>query len=87
VRPLYSELIAIVDIACWGVCFWWMHRISSRQNAVLKQLHEQGRRIERVSREEHEILREVHPKVEKIEKNLDQVAEDKTTVVRQKQLR
>jgi len=44
-------------MACWPVCFWWMHRISARQNAVLKQLHEQGRRIEDVSKEEHHILK------------------------------
>jgi len=73
VRPFYSDAVAIVDLACWCICFWWMHRISSRQDAVLEQLKKQAERIERVSREEHQILQEVHPKVEKIEKNIDKV--------------
>ena len=71
-RQLYSELIAVVDLACWCVCFWWMHRISARQNAVLERLGEQAERIERMSREEHQILQDVHPKVKKIEKNIDE---------------
>jgi iron-sulfur cluster repair protein YtfE (RIC family) len=75
VSPFYSEAVAIIDLACWGLCFWWMHRISSRQNAVLDQLRKQAERIERVSREEHQILQEVHPKLEKIEKNIDKVAD------------
>jgi cell division protein FtsB len=76
VPRLYSELFAVVNVACWGVCFWWMHRISSRQHAVLDQLQKQGERIEHLSREEHQLLREVHPKVEKIEKNLDDATEN-----------
>ena len=64
-----------MELGCWVVCFWWMHRISSRQNAVLEQLHEQGKRIEKVSTEEHEIMKELHPKVEKIEKTVGKVNE------------
>ena len=33
-------------IGCWAVCFWWMHRISQRQDKMLHDLHEQSRRIE-----------------------------------------
>ncbi|HEY6070702.1 MAG TPA: hypothetical protein VIU85_04935, partial [Chthoniobacterales bacterium] len=55
-----------VGIACWGVCFWWMHRISSRQDALLKELHEMTERIEHLSKEEHELIRDVHPKVGEI---------------------
>jgi uncharacterized protein (UPF0335 family) len=47
-----------------------MHRISSRQNVVLKQLREQAHRIENVSKEEHEILKELHPAVQKIEETV-----------------
>lgn len=64
-----------MELGCWVVCFWWMHRISSRQNTVLEQLREQGERIEKVSNEEHEIMKELHPKVEKIEKTVGEVNE------------
>ena len=32
-------LLSWLGIGCWCVCFWWMHRISSRQDAFLKELH------------------------------------------------
>ncbi len=69
------DLINIVGLGCWCVCFWWMHRISSRQNAVLKQLQKQGQRIEKISQEEHAILQQVHPNVEAIQKGVDEVSE------------
>ena len=65
----------IVGLACWCVCFWWMHRISSRQNAMLEQLRSQGARIEKVSQAEHEILQELHPNVEAIQRGVDEVSE------------
>ena len=55
--------LAWVNLACWGVCFWWMHRISSRQNALLNQLKSQGRRVEALSKAEHDLIKEVHPQV------------------------
>ena len=73
-RSIY-DLFTFVDIVCWGVCFWWMHRISTRQNATLEQLRKQARRIEDVSKAEHEILTDLHPSVQKIEKGVDQVSE------------
>ena len=69
------DFVTVADIFCWGVCFWWMHRISSRQNAVLDQLKQQAKRIEKVSEEGHAILSEVHPNVEAIQKGVDEVAE------------
>jgi iron-sulfur cluster repair protein YtfE (RIC family) len=69
------DFFALVDLLCWGVCFWWMHRISSRQNATLKQLQEQARRIEEVSKAEHEILTDLHPSVQKIEQDLGAVSQ------------
>ena len=68
--PFLRDLLAVVGMACWPVCFRWMHRISARQNAVLKQLHDQGRRIEDVSKEEHHILKELHPAVQNIEESV-----------------
>jgi hypothetical protein len=69
------NFVTFLDIGCWAVCFWWMHRISQRQDAMLKELHEQAHSIEDLSRKEHEILKEVHPTVQKIEKGVDQVKE------------
>jgi hypothetical protein len=67
--------VTFLDIACWGICFWWMHRISQRQNAMLEELQHQARGIEQLSREEREILSELHPTVQKIDENVDQVKE------------
>jgi hypothetical protein len=69
------NFVTLIDIACWGVCFWWMHRISQRQDTMLKELQQQARSIEDLSREEHEILKELHPTVQKIEEGVDQVKE------------
>lgn len=69
------DAVTIADIGCWFVCFWWMHRISSRQNAVLDELRDQAQRIEKISREEHAILTELHPNVEALKKGVDEVSE------------
>lgn len=68
--------LTVVGTACWVACFWWMHRISSRQNTLLGELREQGRRIEALSREEHALIREVHPQVSEIKESIDAVAAD-----------
>ena len=64
-----------VGLGCWCVCFWWMHRISSRQDAMLKELHEMTMRIEKVSRAEHDLIRDVHPKVHEIKEHVENVIE------------
>jgi hypothetical protein len=64
-----------VGIACWLVCFWWMHRISSRQDTMLKELNQMMKRIEGLSRAEHDLIREVHPKVAEIKEKVDDVAD------------
>ena len=69
------NFVTFVDIGCWAVCFWWMHRISQRQDAMLEELHQQADSIEELSREEREILKELHPTVQKIEEDVDQVKE------------
>ncbi|HET7230518.1 MAG TPA: hypothetical protein VFJ16_10985 [Longimicrobium sp.] len=68
--------MTVLGTVCWGVCFWWMHRISRRQDALLGELREQTRRIEKLSREEHQLIREVHPQVGEIRESLQAVAED-----------
>jgi hypothetical protein len=66
-----------LNFACWGVCFWWMHKLSSRQETMLRELQQQAQRIEHLSKAEHELLRELHPAVEQIQSDI----EDVTTVV------
>jgi hypothetical protein len=52
-----------------------MHRISARQDALLKELHEITSRIERISQAEHDLIRDVHPKVHEIKEHVENVAE------------
>jgi hypothetical protein len=66
-------LLTIVGTVCWGVCFWWMYRISAKQNKLLAQLTEQGRRIERLSKMEHDLIKEVHPKVGEIREGMEEM--------------
>jgi hypothetical protein len=73
--PILVNFVTLLDIGCWAVCFWWMHRISQRQNIVLEELQQQARSIEELSREEREILKELHPTVQKIDENVDKVKE------------
>jgi hypothetical protein len=64
-----------VGIGCWCVCFWWMHRISSRQDSLLEELHEMTARIEKLSQAEHDLIRDVHPKVREIKEHVEDVRE------------
>ena len=68
-------LLAWVGLGCWAVCFWWMHRISSRQDAMLKELHEMTARIEKLSKAEHDLISEVHPQVGQIKEHVETVKE------------
>lgn len=69
-------LLSWVGTGAWGVCFWWMHRISSRQDALLAELKDQARRIEELTQMEHDILREVHPEVGEIRETMEEVSQD-----------
>jgi hypothetical protein len=73
---LVAFWMTLLGTVCWGVCFWWMHRISTRQDTLLHELREQALRIERLSREEHKLIREVHPQVGEIRENLRTVADN-----------
>jgi hypothetical protein len=42
------------------------HRISSRQDATLEELHEMTERVEKLSRAEHDLISDVHPQVSEI---------------------
>jgi hypothetical protein len=65
--------MTLIGTACWGFCFWWMHRISRKQNYLLEQLREQARRIEELSKIEHDLIREVHPKVGEIKEGMQEM--------------
>ncbi len=67
--------LAWIGTLCWGVCFWWMHLISSRQNALLEELREMAARIEKLSKAEHDLIQEVHPKVHEIKEHVETVAD------------
>jgi hypothetical protein len=66
-----AYLLSMIGSLCWVVCFWWMHRISAKQNALLDQLHMRGKRIEKLSKIEHDLIKEVHPQVAEIRDGLD----------------
>ena len=68
-------LLTWVGIGCWCICFWWMHRISSRQDSMLKELREMTERIEHLSKEGQELMRDVHPQVGEIKEHVESVKE------------
>ena len=70
---ILSFLLALLGTACWGVCFWWMFRISEKQNHLLDKLGDQGKRIERLSKIEHDLIKEVHPQVGEIKDGMDEM--------------
>jgi hypothetical protein len=67
--------LGCIGIVCWAVCFWWMHRISSRQDALLEELREVTKRIEKLSQAEHDLIRDVHPQVSEIKEHVEDVRE------------
>jgi uncharacterized damage-inducible protein DinB len=73
-------LLSWLGIGCWCVCFWWMHRISSRQDAMLKELHEVTTRIEKLSKAEDDLISEVHQKVSELKEHVENVRDDVSPV-------
>jgi hypothetical protein len=68
-------ILTWVGTACWVVCFWWMHRISAKQETMLQELSAVTKRIEKLSKAEHDLIREVHPKVEEIKESVKDVSD------------
>jgi hypothetical protein len=52
---LMALVLSCVGTFCWVVCFWCMHRISSRQDSVLEELREMTKRVEKLSQREHDL--------------------------------
>ena len=65
--------LAVIGTVFWGVCFFWMHRISTRQEALLGEIRTQGKRIEKLSQAEHDLIKEVHPQVGEIKEGMQEV--------------
>ena len=65
-KSTFAFWLTLAGSFCWIACFWWMYRISAKQNALLDQLHAQGKRIEKLSKIEHDLIKEVHPQVNEI---------------------
>ena len=72
-RNSLSFWMTVAGTVCWGVCFWWMRRLSTKQNSLLDQLREQGKRIEKLSRLEHDLIKEVHPQVNEIKEGMEEM--------------
>ena len=68
-----SFWMTVTGTVCWAVCFCWMYRISAKQNRVMDQLREQGKRIEKLSKIEHDLIKEVHPQVGEIKLGLEEM--------------
>ena len=68
-------VLGCIGTVCWAVCFWWMHRISSHQDAMLEELREVATRIEKLSQAEHDLISEVHPQVNEIKEHVQDVKE------------
>jgi len=65
--------MTLIGTVCWAICFWWMYRISAKQNSLLDRLTEQGKRIEKLSKIEHDLIKEVHPQVGEIKEGMDEM--------------
>jgi hypothetical protein len=50
-----------------------MRQLSVKQNSLLDQLRDQGKRIEKLSRIEHDLIKEVHPQVNEIKQGMDEM--------------
>jgi hypothetical protein len=72
-RSGIALVLAFIDIACWAVCFAWMHRLSKKQNFLLDAIHAQAKRIENLSQAEHDLIKEVHPQVGEIRQSVEEV--------------
>jgi hypothetical protein len=69
----FSFWLTLLGTLCWAGCFWWMYLISDKQNRLLDQLREQGKRIEKLSKVEHDLIKEVHPQVNEIKEGMDEM--------------
>jgi hypothetical protein len=72
---MFVLVLTWIGIGCWIACFWWMHRISSRQTAMLNELRDMTKRVEHLSQAGHDLIRDVHPQVGEIKEHVETVKE------------
>ena len=58
-----AYVLTWIGTGAWVICFWWMRRISARQDALLMELKE-------LAKTQHDILKEVHPDVGEIKEHV-----------------
>jgi hypothetical protein len=58
-----AYVLTWIGMSAWVICFWWMRRISARQDALLIELKD-------LAKTQHDILREVHPDVGEIKEHV-----------------
>jgi hypothetical protein len=58
-----AYVLTLIGTGAWVICFWWMRRISARQDALLMELKE-------LAKTQHDILKEVHPDVGEIKEHM-----------------
>jgi hypothetical protein len=58
-----AYVLTWIGTSAWVICFWWMRRISARQDALLMELKE-------LAKIQHDILKEVHPDVGEIKEHV-----------------
>ena len=72
-RTSMAFWMTVIGTACWGICFWWMRRLSVSQNSLLTKLQEQTQRIEKLTKVEHDLIKDVHPQVGEINKDMQEI--------------
>ena len=72
-KASFAFWLTLIGTLCWVACFWWMYRISNKQNDLLDQLRAQGKRIEKLSKIEHDLIKEVHPQVNEIKEGMQEM--------------
>ena len=67
--------MTLTGTICWGFCFWWMRRISIKQNFLLDPALPRTRQADRETfpKIEHDLIKEVHPQVGEIKEGMDEM--------------
>ncbi len=69
-----ADVLTWIGTSAWVLCFWWMDRISARQDALLMELKE-------LTKTQNDILREVHPDVGEIKAHVVEEQGEKITEI------
>jgi hypothetical protein len=70
VSHAFVDILSVLSALCWPVCFWWMHRISVKQNTLLARLRKETEEVRKISEAEHELVQKIEPKVAEVAEKL-----------------